>query len=163
MLRKLKMRRICHLSTSFVFQVAPESVGQLHCHTIPENGKRGQPCGARSSFRRREDEPRIELPEFELVFIWVDNVYNAYILHRIHCLPREYQIASMNVFRAARPLASRVSSFAPSTIPRFVRAESTGATTYENIVVSSPKPGVGLSMCSAAGRMSKTTDNLQSL
>ena len=69
----------------------------------------------------------------------------------------------MNVVRAARPLASRLSSFAPSTIPCFVRAESTAASTYENIIVSSPKPGVGLSMCSVAGRMARTADSSQLL
>ena len=67
----------------------------------------------------------------------------------------------MNILRAARPLATRVSSFAPTTIPRFVRAESTAASTYENIIVSSPKPGVGLSMCSVAGKMAQTADRLQ--
>lgn len=65
----------------------------------------------------------------------------------------EQCIAAMNIFKAARPVASQISRFAPSTIPRCVRAESTAASTYENIIISSPKPGVGLSMCSVAGRM----------
>ncbi|KIW12131.1 hypothetical protein PV08_09406 [Exophiala spinifera] len=49
----------------------------------------------------------------------------------------------MTPFRlVARPLAPAISS-APRTLPRLVRFQSTSAN-YENILVSSPRPGVGL-------------------
>jgi enoyl-CoA hydratase len=44
--------------------------------------------------------------------------------------------------RLTRPAVSACNTFAPRTLPRFVRAQSTAS--YENILVSSPRPGVGL-------------------
>ena len=43
--------------------------------------------------------------------------------------------------RLVRPSVSLTRAFAPSTLPRFVRAQSTSS--YENIIVSTPRPGVG--------------------
>ncbi|KAI9867038.1 MAG: hypothetical protein M1813_000436 [Trichoglossum hirsutum] len=47
----------------------------------------------------------------------------------------------MNTLRFIRPVASR---FVPTPTQRVIRSYSAAATPYENILVSSPKPGVGL-------------------
>jgi enoyl-CoA hydratase len=44
--------------------------------------------------------------------------------------------------RLLRPTVSACNSFSSRTLPRLVRAQSTAS--YENILVSSPRPGVGL-------------------
>lgn len=45
--------------------------------------------------------------------------------------------------RLARPAVALTRDFAPRTLPSLVRAQSTSSQ-YENILVSSPRPGVGL-------------------
>jgi len=50
----------------------------------------------------------------------------------------------MFTLRCARPAVRSLASFAPRTIPRPVRAYSTESSSYEHILVSTPKPGVGL-------------------
>jgi hypothetical protein len=53
----------------------------------------------------------------------------------------------MFALRCSRPVARAASlCFAPRTLPLVVRAYSTEAPSYEHILVSTPKPGVGLSM-----------------
>ena len=48
--------------------------------------------------------------------------------------------------RSSYRLARSSSAFAACTLPRLARTYSAAAPTYENIIVSNPRPGVGLSV-----------------
>jgi len=59
----------------------------------------------------------------------------------------------MNKLHLARGLTRKSSSFLASSIPKLCRgysASSTRLSSYEHIIVSSPKPGVGLGILSFA-------------
>ncbi|KAL2417878.1 putative enoyl-CoA hydratase, mitochondrial [Exophiala dermatitidis] len=51
-------------------------------------------------------------------------------------------MASLRIL--SRPVATTLTAAAPRTLPRLVRFQSTSSNSYENILVSKPRPGVGL-------------------
>ena len=108
-------------------------------------GRRASEKGAETEFQGSASAPQLILPRVSKVANRGCDAYRILGTRWSWSLHALRYTDNMLWWRCVSPAVRLYRSNVNTALPRLVRSQSTAASAYEHILVSSPKPGVGLS------------------